>query len=488
MIRRFGILSTGFFYLLLAGCNLAPSYQRPSLSLPTTYKEQSGWHVVTGKSSIADADWWRAFNDPVLDALEKQAGENNQNLKAALARYDEANAALAVTGADLLPTVELGADATRQRISETRKSAASTQTASTAGSTINNSSGQAFNDARLGLNVSFDIDLFGRLRNAVTAAGAAAQASREDAAALLLELQAQVAASYFTIRADDAQIDILNQSLHDYQAQLDYTRRRYEGGIALSSDVDQAKTQLNNAQAQREQTSLQRAQNEHALAVLSGVEPSGFTLQPAPFSLKVVQIDAALPSALLERRPDIAAAEQRVIAANAAIGEARAAWYPDINLTGAGGYESEKLKNLISAPSLFWSIGPGLTQPIFEGGRITALNAQARAVYEETVANYRQTVLAADQEVEDNLASVRQSALTAADQQAAADAANRVLVQFNNRYRGGITTYLDVAIQENTMLQTRLALTETQAAQMIADVRLIKALGGVAPQQPLPAK
>ena len=468
--------------LLTAGCDLAPFYTPPDTALPVAYKEQAGWHTTGGTAKIANGPWWSVFGDATLDDLERQGQLGNQSLKAALARVDQATAALSAADAGLFPAITTNLDANRQKTSERTRShgsAASTSAATSSGSSGGNSANtKPYNDFRAGLAVSYDLDLFGRLRNAVDAAGDEAEATGDDLAALTLNIQSQIAIGYFTIRAYDAQADILAQALTAYQSQYDLTQRRYQGGIDLAADVDQAQVQLSNARAALDNAKLMRAQAEHALAVLTGKTPAEFSLAAAPFALTLPPFEAGVPSSLLERRPDIAAAERRVAAANDEIGIARAAWFPDITLTGAGGFESETISKIASAPALFWSVGPQLAQTIFDGGEIAANVERAEASYREQVADYRQTVLTATQEVEDNLVGVRQYASMAVSRKAAAEAADRAKVQAYNRYRGGIDTYFDVTQQENIALTARLDYTETQLDQVSSYIRLTKAVGG----------
>lgn len=489
-MTRLSVFLLGMTMLAASACDLAPFYRPPATPAPPHFKEDAGWHASDGRRLADQGPWWTLFHDDTLDRLERQSTAGNQNLKAALARYDEARDELAAATAGLLPQINGDADYRREQISRNTRSARSsaalsdrvgaldTTSSSTNGTRRTGSSGRAFNDYLAGADASYDLDLFGRLRNAVKAAGDEATATRYDLTALILETHAEVATAYYTIRAYDAQTDILQRSLTAYQAQLNLVRNRHTGGIAMASDVDQAILQLENARSQLDSARLSRAQAEHALAVLVGESPSAFGLAAAPFNPRLPTLDTGLPSDLLERRPDIAAAERRVAEANAGIGVARAAWFPDFTLSGAVGYESQKLSNLIGAPSLYWSVGPSLTQTIFDGGRIAAQVAEAKAAYREAAATYRQTVLNAYQDIEDNLAGIRQYGMQADHEKAAADAADRSLKQSYLRYRGGIETYLDVTVQQNEALQAELALTTAQLNQVNAYVRLIRGLGG----------
>ncbi len=342
----------------------------------------------------------------------------------------------------------------------------------------NNASISRFNDFTLGADLSYEVDLWGRVRNTVAANEDQAEANAADLAGVALDLHAELANDYFALRADDISQDILDQTVEDDQKAYDLTKRRYDGGVSAESDVDQAETQLENAKTQATDMRLQRAQMEHAIAILIGQAPADFNLAPAPLVAQLPQINPGMPSTLLERRPDIAASERRVAAANAEIGVARAAWFPAFNLTGSIGYESAATNSWLSAPSLFWAFGPSATLPIFEGGAISALNDVARAAYDEAVASYRQTVLSAYQDVEDNLVAMHRLAQEAKSQDAATAAAKRALVQANTLYVDGATIYLDVVAAQNTELQARLASVTILTRRLTASVLLARALGG----------
>jgi len=474
MIRRGFVLLA---LLLLASCSLAPDYHRPETPAISVYKEaastpddqSAAWSPA--KPGAADAPrgpWWQVFNDPLLNDLESKLVNANQNLKAAVARYDEARAGVGVARADYFPTVTGAANTGRQQLSDT--------VTNTAPTTL-------YNATSVGLDASYELDLWGRVRNNVAGAENRAQASAADLAAVNLSLQSELAMDYFMLRGDGTSQQTLDETVTAYQKALELTQNRHNGGAATESDVDQAETQLQNAKTMAEDVRLKRAQLEHAVAVLTGAMPSGFTLPPATMGdqqaqEKIILIDPGVPSALLERRPDIAEAERLVAAANADIGVARAAYFPDFTLTGGIGYESAVFKNLLKSSSLFWSLGPSVTTPLFDGGRIASMSDQARAAYQETVANYRQTVLAAYQEVEDNLAAIRQLDKEHESQAAATAAAERALTQAKNRYTGGIVTYLEVVVAQNTALQAELAFVDIRTRQLNAHVGLIKALGG----------
>jgi NodT family efflux transporter outer membrane factor (OMF) lipoprotein len=446
-----------------SACSLAPNYKVPDAPNPAAFKEAGDWIEAKPEDAIERSAWWKIFKDPQLDALEDQVTEANQNLKAALAQYDQARAAAREARAAYFPVITANAGATRQQESLT---------------IANVSSKSLYNDFTMGADLSYEIDVWGRVRNTVAANEAQAQASAADVAGVALSLHAELANDYFTLRGDDAAQAILDKTVESDQHALDLTTQRYKGGVAAEADVDQAKTQLENAKTQATDMRLQRAQLEHAVSILTGKAPADFRLPPAQPVCKLPHIDTGLPSVLLQRRPDIAAAERRVAAANAEIGVARAAWFPAFNLTAALGLESATAAKWLTAPSQFWSLGPSAMMPLFEGGRISAMTDEARAAYEQMVASYRQTVLAAYGEVEDNLVALHRLEQENQTQTAATAAAERSLAQANDRYKGGMTIYLDVVAAQNSELQAKLASVNIEVRRLIASVQLIKALGG----------
>ncbi|MGH8461218.1 MAG: efflux transporter outer membrane subunit [Stenotrophobium sp.] len=451
---------------LLAACSFAPAYQRPATPAPaSSYTEAGNWKTAQPGDTTVRGQWWTAFGDAQLDMLESRVEDANQDLKAAVARFQQARAQARYARADYFPTVTAGADATRQRQSQNR--ALASPTAPT-----------TYNDFLLNADLSYEIDVWGRVRNAAEAGKATAQASAADLDALDLAIHAELAMDYFSLRADDSSQALLDDAVAAYRKALALTRNRYRGGVAAEVDVDQAQAQLQTAITQATDLRLKRTQLEHAIAVLVGVPASVFSLPPAQLAATMPAIDPGLPSSLLERRPDIAAAERRTAAANAAIGVARAAYFPVFSLAAAAGLESGSSANWISAPSQLWAIGPSALLTLFDGGRRSALSDQARAAYDETAADYRQTVLTAYREVEDNLAAIRQLDQENSSENLAAAAAQRALTQANYRYKGGIATYLEVVAAQNTALQAQLATVDIQARQLTASVLLIKALGG----------
>ncbi|MBS0366972.1 MAG: efflux transporter outer membrane subunit [Proteobacteria bacterium] len=456
---------------LLTACSLAPHYRRPQTeAAPPQFKEAQdlAWKTAAPADETPRGRWWEQFGDPDLDRLEEQVGASNQGLKAAFARLEQARAQTRSARASWFPDLSAQASATRGE-------------ASLNSAVYNPGRPATGNTFTTGAAVSWELDVFGRVRNTVAAAHASEQASAGDLAALDLATHAQLATTYFTLRGLDEEQALLDRTVGDYEHALTLTRNLYQGGAAALADVQQAQLQVDNARTQAEDVRLRRAQDEHAISVLIGRLPSTFTLPPRTAAQAPGELPAPrpqMPSQLLERRPDVAAAERRVAAANAAIGVARAAWFPLFSLQGAAGYESTQSSNWITAPSRFWSLGPTALLTVFDWGRHAAQSAAARAAYEEQVANYRGTVLTAYQEVEDSLAALRQLQREATTQAAAVAAAQGALHQATLRYQGGIVTYLEVVSTENAALSAQLAAAEIRTRQANATVLLLQALGG----------
>jgi len=466
-----GSLSSAILLLTgtLTACSFAPVYKTPESVKPTgAYKESGDWKAAEPLDNQNRGEWWTIFQDPQLDELEKKAGDANQDLKAGFARLQQARAATRIARADLFPTLTVGSSAARSRTSVN-----SPDFPAGAEPVGNNFDLQA--------DLSYEVDVWGRVRNAVNSAKASQQASAADLATLNLSIHAEVATDYFTLRAEDAQQVLLDKTVADYAQSLQLTQNLYNGGGAAIADVAQAQAQLETARTQAADVRLQRVQSEHAIAVLLGENPSAFKEQanPLPTALMPPDVDPGLPSSLLERRPDVAAAERRVAAANAQIGVARAAYFPVFSLAAAAGFDSTSSSNWLNAPSRLWSIGPaaGLLT-VFDAGRHRAQSAQAKAVYDEQVAGYRGTVLTAYQEVEDNLAALRQLQQESVSEAAAVTATGKALQQAQYRYKAGLVTYLEVATTENTALQAQLSNVTIQLRRMNASVLLVKALGG----------
>jgi NodT family efflux transporter outer membrane factor (OMF) lipoprotein len=407
------------------------------------------------------------FGDAQLDALEHRVRTSNQDLQAAFARWQEARAATRVARSALFPTLTAGASATRVRASQNAAS-------------YPPGTEPTFNDFAIQADLSYEIDLWGRVRNTVMAAKANQQASAADLASVELAVRAELAADYYTLRSQDAERALLARTVADYIKSLELTQRLYQGGAAAQADVDQAQAQLETARTQAAEIALARSQTEHAIALLVGENPSGFHINPDPLPFDTVppRLDPGLPSTLLERRPDVAAAERRVAAANAEIGVARAAYFPVVDLAATIGFDSQNASTWLNAPSRTWSVGPSGLLTVFDAGRHRAQSAQAHAQYDEQVANYRDTVLTAFREVEDNLAALHRLEEESVSEAAAVTATRRALEQAQYRYKAGLVTYLEVSSTETTALQAQLTQMSILNRRMSACVLLIRALGG----------
>ncbi|MDE1150030.1 MAG: efflux transporter outer membrane subunit [Azospirillaceae bacterium] len=459
-------LLAGGALLALAACNLAPDYQPPSLTLPPAFKEAGGapWGPAQPADATTRGPWWTAFNDPVLNGLEDKIETANPSLAVALARYDEARADAASMSAGLLPRADLNASITNNRQSEDRPLRSRTQQ-------------DVYGNNTIGGTASYEVDLWGKVRNQVTAGRAASQASAADLASVRLGLQAELATDYFALRGLDDRAQILADTVTAYEKQLSLTQTMFKGHIVAGMDVSRAETQLDSARSQVSQIASQRAQMEHAIAALVGLAPAEFSLTAASWNPSLPAVPTGLPSSLLQRRPDIAAAERDVLAANAGIGVARAAYYPDLTLQASGGVENTGF-NLFKLPMTFWSVGPGVTLPLFDGGRLDAGLAKAVAQHNEASAQYRGTVLTAFREVEDNLAAIRLLGQAAKEEDAGTGAAQRTLDMAMNLYRDGADSYLDVVTAQTALLEAQQSSLDLHTRQVQADVALIRALGG----------
>ena len=468
-------LAVGLVGALLTGCSLAPRYQAPTPPQVVSYKEMGDWVRAEPAKAQSDQPWWTAFDDPQLSTLERQLDQSNPDLNAALARFQQAQAIARRARSDLYPSVDAGASAVRGL-----SSAAAPLSTALGGAT------SPVNDFLATVDLSWEIDLFGRLRNTAAAAGAEAQASVADLAAVRLSLQAELASDYFSLRGADATERVLADAIGNYDHAYALTSNRYQQGTAASTDVEQADTQRQNARAQLAATQLQRAQLEHAIAVLLGEIPSSFTLSGGALAGAPPPMSVALPSTLLQRRPDIAAAERRMAAANAQIGVARAAWFPVFSLSGAAGYESIAAGRWLTAPSRLWSIGPAMQVPLLDAGARSAINRQARAAYQEAVDDYRRVMLTAYQEVEDNLAGLHYLADQVRADQAATVSAQSAAYHADQRYDTGVADYIEVTTTHTAALQAQRDTIDARVSQLNAAVALIRATGGgwgVAPPQ-----
>jgi NodT family efflux transporter outer membrane factor (OMF) lipoprotein len=405
------------------------------------------------------------YQDPQLNKLEEQVAVSNQTLKASYEQYMQARAAIQVYRSQYFPTLTVAPAASRDRVSANRPlHVAGTQT--------------TYNDLVLQGQATWEPDLWGSIRRSVESQRATTQATAADLANVDLSLRSELAMDYFELRGLDTQQRLLDNTVLQYQQYLDLTQARFKGGVATDSDVALAQTQLDQTRAQAIDVGVARAQYEHAIATLTGTPASSFGLAPAPLDLQLPQVPLGVPSQLLERRPDVAAAERRTDAANAQIGIAIAAYYPTITIGGGGGFESQSFGNLIQGPSSLWSLGGSAVELLFDAGRRHALTEEARHAYEQNVANYRQTVLQAFQDVEDNLSGLRILNSESLAQQRAVDSARRSLSISTYRYKGGVTTYLEVITAQTTQLANERTAADIATRQFAASVQLIKALGG----------
>jgi NodT family efflux transporter outer membrane factor (OMF) lipoprotein len=453
-----------FMALLIPACSAGPDYRRPAAPVPASYKED--WKVAQPRDDFLRGKWWEVFNDPQLNALEEQVEVSNQNLAAAEAQFRVARSGIRAARAELFPTLTGGGSVARSRSSSNRSF-------DTQGFSLGTT-----NDYRLPLDFSYEVDVWGRVRRNIEANLENTRASAAELETLRLSTHAEVALDYFQLRGLDQTKQLLDSTVLAYQKALELTTNRYNQGIATQVDVAQARTQLESTRAQSTELGVARAQFEHAIAVLSGKPPAELTLAPGGLSGAPPAIPAGLPSELLERRPDIAAAERRVAAANARIGVARAAYFPTVSLSAAGGLEASTVQKLFTWSSRFWSLGATVSETVFDGGRRRAATESAEASYDATVAGYRQSVLAAFQAVEDNLAELRILAEETAQQAGAVEAAERSLALTTNRYQGGIATYLEVIVAQTAALTTRRTAVDLQTRRMTGSVLLVKALGG----------
>ena len=471
-----GVILIAITVLQLAGCTVGPKYHPPVVQPPSAYKEVGDWKPAQPNDQNLGGSWWTIFQDPQLDALELQVNVSNQNLKAAEAQYRQARAVLRYYRADYFPTLTAAPSATRTRNSANRPPQNS----------IFN--GVTYNDFVLPLEISYQADVWGRVRKNVESYREQAQASAADLATVNLSMHADLAVDYFQARSLDAEEQLLNSTVKQYEQALELNESRFQGGIASEVEVEQAKTQLQTTRAVAIDVGVARAQYEHAVAILIGKPPAEFSLPPLPLNAPPPHVPISVPSELLERRPDIAAAERRVAAANAQVGVAKSAYYPLINLSASGGFESSAITTLINGPSGFWSVGLSAVGTVFDVGRRRALNDQARAAYDYQVAAYRENVLTGFQQVEDNLAAVRILENEAQVQDEAVAAAQRSLDLSVTRYKGGVTSYLEVITAQSAALADEVTAVNILGRRMANTVLLIQALGGGWDRSSLPER
>lgn len=453
--RRFHLLALAAGAALASGCAVGPAYQRPATAEPAQYREAGNWLPAAPADTLERGPWWTLFGDPVLDRLVAAVAVSNQNVAAAAAAYEQARALVRGQRAALSPSVALSGSGQRA------------------------DSGQTSANYRVAIGASWEPDIWGRLRAGVGVAAAGAEASAADLAAARLSAQSELATNYFSLRQTDDQIDLLERSIAGYRRALQITRNRFEAGIAARADLLQAGITLDNAQIDALTLARQRAQLEHAIALLLGRAPADFTLAAVPASSAALPaIPLGLPSTLLQRRPDIAAAERRVAAANAQIGVARSAYFPSLSLSASYGSGASRVADLFGASSALWALGASAVQTLFDAGAAEAGVAAAGSAYQAAVARYRQTVLAAFTDVENQLAAGAALAAQQGLREQAAQAADQVEQQMLNRYRAGQVAYTEVVLAQATALTARRALAQARGERQVAAVALIAALGG----------
>jgi len=451
--------------LAFAGCSLAPVYVPPSVQTPETFKEQGTWVDAAPADQMQRTDWWHLYGDATLDELETKVDEANPDIAVAFDRYARARAYLDEQRSGFFPQIAAGTQATHNRQSDNRPLRSASQP-------------DEYKDDLIGAQLGYELDLWGRVRNLVAAGKASAQAYGADLATVRLSLHAELANDYIALRGLDAQARLLTDTVEAYAHALQLTENRFSGGIASGLDVARARTQLSSARALISDIKAQRALLEHAISSLVGVPASSFSLQPAISELQLPSIPVAVPSTLLQRRPDIAAAERRAASENANIGVARAAFFPNISLTATGGYENTGGTNWLTAPNIFWSIGPRLSLPIFDAGRRRAIERETRAAFDEASDRYRGIALSAFQQVEDNLALLRWLGEEAKDENAAVASAQQTLDLALDRYRNGAVNYLEVVDSQITALSAQRTELTLRDRQLRASVGLVRALGG----------
>src|SRR5215469_14338662 len=454
--------------LLIAGCTVGPNYHRPSVPAAPAWKEQPPWRTATPQDSIPKGTWWTIFSDPELDQYEAQAIKANATIEAAHYQLEEARASARITQSGLFPQGTIGFSAQRARLSGNRPSNGSTAVLVPV----------TQNSFILPFNLNWELDLFGGVRRSVESANALYQSSAANLENVRLVITAEVAVDYFTLRELDAEIAVVD-SAAEYQARgLKLVQNRHDGGIASGLDVAQQETLLNSTRTQATLLRQQRAQFEHAIATLVGIPASSFGVPVKPLAMQPPAIPTGVPSDVLERRPDVAVAERQMAAQNAQIGVAKSAFYPSIGIAAGGGLNSSGVGQILNVPSTFWALGANVTQTVFNGGKLHAQLDFAKSAYGSSVANYRQTVLTSFQEVEDGLSGLSVLAQAAQTQEQAVAATQRALNIANDRYVGGLVTFLDVITAQETLLDNQRLATQLLGQRLVTSVSLIKALGG----------
>jgi outer membrane protein, multidrug efflux system len=477
-VRRAAILFIVALLGLAAGCTVGPRYSRPAAPTPApdAWKTQPPWEPAAPKDAIPKGAWWQVFHDPALDAYEQQLLQANQSLIAARDRLDQARSLARVSTADMFPQLSADPSAARERGSANRP--LNGEVLPIVNGVVQPVPPYTESVYSIPFSLNYEVDLFGRVRHDVEAANASLQSTAADLENVQLVLTAELAADYFTLRELDAEYGVVQESVGYQRKGLDLVNSRHNGGIASGLEVAQQASLLDSTLSQLALVQQARAQYEHAIAVLLGQAASNLNVPVAPLKSTPPPVPLGVPSNMLERRPDVSTAERLMAYQNAQVGIARSAFYPHITLSGSGGWQSTSLAPLLNAPSLFWSLGADALQPIFEGGRNRANLAAAQAAYDQSVANYRQSVLTAFQQVEDGISNLSTLAQALSTQGAAVEDARRALAIANNRYIGGVTSYLDVITAQTTLLTSERLQTQLLGQQMVSSVYLVKALGG----------
>ena len=463
MAQKFITVVISVVFYIAGGCAVGPDYKRPQTTVPAAFKEAGDWKVAEPKDGAVHSAWWRDFGDQTLDKLELQLEVSNQSLHAAEAQYRQARALVRAARSAFFPTIGVQGAVTRSEGS-----------IGNAASTDN----KVINTYGASADLNWELDLWGRIRRGSEAARASAQAGAADLAGARLSLQAELATDYFNLRIVDAQKKLLERTVAAYEETVRLTQNRYDAGVVMRSDVVQAQVQLKSAQAQLIDVSADRAQLEHAIALLLGKPPSDFSLASVEAEIALPATPQTVPSDLLEQRPDIAGAERRVASANAQIGVARSAYFPQLTLSGSGGYRNTVFADLFSLPSRIWSVGPALAETLFDGDARRAESERTKAAYDESVAQYRQTVLTGFQEVEDNLAALRILADEAQIESEAVDLARESVRLITNQYKAGTVAYIDVVNLQATLYTNERTALALQGRRITAHINLVKALGG----------
>jgi NodT family efflux transporter outer membrane factor (OMF) lipoprotein len=474
-VKRAAISAALAWLAFAAGCTVGPRYSRPTAPVPApdAWKTQPPWEQAAPKDAIPKGAWWQVFHDPALDAYEQQLLQANQSLVAARDRLEQARSLARVATADMFPQLSADPSALRQRGSGNRPLNGEVPTVEDGGFSPYTQSAYT-----IPFSLNYEVDLFGRVRHNVEAANASLQSTAADLQNVQLVLTAELAADYFALRELDAEWQVVEESVGYQRKGLDLVNNRHNGGIASGLEVAQQAALLDATLSQLALVQQSRAQYEHAIAVLVGQSASGLNVPVAPLQATPPPVPLGVPSDVLERRPDISTAERLMAYQNAQVGVAHSAFYPHITLSGSGGWQSRDLGSLLDAPSLFWSLGADALQPLFEGGRNRANLAAARAGYDQSVANYRQSVLTAFREVEDGISNLSTLSQALTTQGAAVEDARRALTIANNRYIGGVTSYLDVITAQTTLLTSERLETQLLGQRLVSSVYLVKALGG----------